>query len=601
MKLRPRFAVKPRPRSITLFVSDDTVSIARGGTQQITLRIARENYLLPVPISLLPTLPTGVTLVIDTPVLTGDVLETIAEFTAAADAPAVSVFPVQFLADGTDGVADAIVSGNIEVTVPVVPSIAASLNVSSLSLTQSGSAATARVTLQRIDGHAADVTVTVAGTPANVTVAKSHDPLSGGQLICDVQFTPGANANVGTNQPVTITLDSAGVSSVVLDLAITVAASSGTYVPLISDDFQSYADTAAFRAAVAAKTLYTSSTNAPTMMEIDTTVLFNGRKTLKQNWPAGNIYSRFKAYNANTGQISAATDTFIGTHPFVTGDLVIFDQDYQGTPPAPLTQLGQYYVIRVDGSNLKLATSLANANNGIAIDLTTGGAGTRPSLSIVTNASEVGAGTGYPSLMANFPGAPRSNLWGRKIQRWTPPFRTQTTPANVQFTGGNRFSSSSASLKEFGFIMASGEAYGRCIGINAGVGYQREWNVNSYTNGGPSGGFINVSGQSRNLVTSGEWDSGEWYEYLQHTLELNAQQVRYRHWWRKVGDPWILQFDDTYTAVAPKFIPNFSAFCLNLNFNQYRDPDSARSNNIAEWEVVDGSVYPDPYGLGAGI
>lgn len=70
---------------------------------------------------------------------------------------------------------------------------------------------------------------------------------------------------------------------------------------------------------------------------------------------------------------SAADTLSIGTtHYMQTG----FEfKILTGTPPAPLALNTEYYAIRISSSTFKLATSLANANAGTAINLTTSGSG----------------------------------------------------------------------------------------------------------------------------------------------------------------------------------------------------------------------------------
>lgn len=73
-----------------------------------------------------------------------------------------------------------------------------------------------------------------------------------------------------------------------------------------------------------------------------------------------------------TADVGADTLSIGGTHYMQTG----FEfKILSGTPPAPLALNTEYYAIRVSSSTFKLATSLANANAGTAINLTTAGSG----------------------------------------------------------------------------------------------------------------------------------------------------------------------------------------------------------------------------------
>lgn len=75
--------------------------------------------------------------------------------------------------------------------------------------------------------------------------------------------------------------------------------------------------------------------------------------------------------NAGTDQLTKVA------HGLVTGDGPAVVRVLGGTLAAPLAALTEYWAIRVDANNIKLATSPANALGGIAIDLTTAGSGTQ--------------------------------------------------------------------------------------------------------------------------------------------------------------------------------------------------------------------------------
>lgn len=73
--------------------------------------------------------------------------------------------------------------------------------------------------------------------------------------------------------------------------------------------------------------------------------------------------------------VSTGADTFtVGSNAdkWNTGMPVTFTS---GAPPAPLVDSTVYYIIRASATTVKLATTLANAQNGTAIDITTQGTG----------------------------------------------------------------------------------------------------------------------------------------------------------------------------------------------------------------------------------
>jgi len=76
---------------------------------------------------------------------------------------------------------------------------------------------------------------------------------------------------------------------------------------------------------------------------------------------------------ASATDITAATDLFTKTHTFQTGSVVqVATSD---TLPAGLSALTDYYVIRLTSGTFKLASSLANALAGTAVDITDVGVG----------------------------------------------------------------------------------------------------------------------------------------------------------------------------------------------------------------------------------
>ena len=78
-----------------------------------------------------------------------------------------------------------------------------------------------------------------------------------------------------------------------------------------------------------------------------------------------------QTFNAQSA-VSTANDTITITgHLLQTGDQVTYS-DKGGTTLANLTDAGAHFVIRVNANTIKLATTAANAEDGVAIDLTAG-------------------------------------------------------------------------------------------------------------------------------------------------------------------------------------------------------------------------------------
>lgn len=89
------------------------------------------------------------------------------------------------------------------------------------------------------------------------------------------------------------------------------------------------------------------------------------------------LYHRYSLSNAlvqiesiASGSVNTTTDQITTTNNYVTGTEVVF---FVGSTLAPLIDANKYFVINVDSTHIKLATTLANALAGTAIDLTSVG------------------------------------------------------------------------------------------------------------------------------------------------------------------------------------------------------------------------------------
>jgi hypothetical protein len=101
----------------------------------------------------------------------------------------------------------------------------------------------------------------------------------------------------------------------------------------------------------------------------------------------GTVTNKRKAYSFTSFTFPAAAATDLLTkvsHGLETGDGPINVSNAGGALPAGLAAATDYWVIRIDADTIKLATSLANAYAGTAIDLTTDGTGTQTLAAIGT-------------------------------------------------------------------------------------------------------------------------------------------------------------------------------------------------------------------------
>lgn len=87
-----------------------------------------------------------------------------------------------------------------------------------------------------------------------------------------------------------------------------------------------------------------------------------------------------KTFTANSTMVSTTAETItIAEHGFATGDRVLY-LNGGGTAPTGLTSNTAYFVISANENAVKLATTLANALAGTAIDLSGVGAGSAHTL-----------------------------------------------------------------------------------------------------------------------------------------------------------------------------------------------------------------------------
>jgi hypothetical protein len=120
-----------------------------------------------------------------------------------------------------------------------------------------------------------------------------------------------------------------------------------------------------------------------TEQKIDT--LTAGKLFTKPDSSASLYLGPYTVFNgSSTGVVGVSTDILtIASHPFTTGDSVVYSNGGGTTittTSSALVSGNTYYVIRVTSNEIKLATSLANANAGTAIDITAVGSGTSHSL-----------------------------------------------------------------------------------------------------------------------------------------------------------------------------------------------------------------------------
>ena len=87
---------------------------------------------------------------------------------------------------------------------------------------------------------------------------------------------------------------------------------------------------------------------------------------------------------------SVASNTISLTdHGFITGDKVTYHSDPSGQPTVGLTDKENYYIIRIDSGNFRVAKSKSYARQGFAVDITAQGTGGDHKFSVINQSDNI--------------------------------------------------------------------------------------------------------------------------------------------------------------------------------------------------------------------
>ena len=188
-----------------------------------------------------------------------------------------------------------------------------------------------------------------------------------------------------------------------------------------------------------------------------------------------------------------------------------------------------------------------------------------------------GGGMSTPQLHVYFPAA--THIWYRVKVRFSPGFTT---------TGVLTNSANAYKLISWGWSNGF-DGSGR-IEISNTTQYELYENVQT----GPSlvGGSQYLT--AGNITT--EWTDGGWYDYI---VEVDHSQPAgvIRMWRAKDGQTPIYQGQQQETMNNGSSMPPLTNIAVGLNFNQVRAPNQAQALWWGQWEVVDGTQHPNPFGL----
>jgi len=330
-------------------------------------------------------------------------------------------------------------------------------------------------------GYTGDVFLAVAGLPAGVTGSFSDSTITDAETSSVLTLSASGGAASATDVAFTITATGTGVSNSVVNGLCTVIAS-GAYTPVAYEDFTSYANTAALVSAVTnGSSLYSSDDIDGNLVELDTTVTFEGHPTMRYNLPGG------------------------------------------GASPPQVTGL-------------------------------------------------------FPATL---------NCWVRVRIRFGPGFTTNADPTNS--IPGNSTQSKAYKLLFLAYSSASGRSGIEFTNTDDYVSYLGT--TISSTNYGASATPTWVK------ATRGEWSSGEWFDYIMYQ-EATPTTARFRWWIKQTNSasaPTLIQ--DTGTYASPITWPSATKLLLGRNYNRTRLGSESFYMNWGSWEIVDGSIYSDPFGV----
>jgi hypothetical protein len=186
---------------------------------------------------------------------------------------------------------------------------------------------------------------------------------------------------------------------------------------------------------------------------------------------------------------------------------------------------------------------------------------------------------GHKTLKSNFPSNSSSlgnitvdvpgfsNMWYRVKLRFSPGFTTRGS-----------LTASANSLKLLAWGWTSGDGRGD-LEITNTTEYQLHWNVPGNPFGDASAGSV-----------SQEWTDGGWYDYIIN-FEKTSGGARTRFWFARDGSTPVLKAtvngSGSALSVGSVSVPHY--------FNQNRT--AAEAIWIGQWEIIDGSKNPNPFGL----
>jgi hypothetical protein len=342
-----------------------------------------------------------------------------------------------------------------------------------------------------------------------------------------------------------------------------------------SDDFTSYADTAALRTAVGNGTTYRSDVENPTLVTLDTSVTFEGHNTMRYDFPED---------SPATPQVAPIVSPVL--------DNVWFRVRIKFVSGFNTTGVYNGFTSGVQGTTVSIASGVATftGDPGLATGAffqtaSADSGSTFPNTTSDVDAWEVTGGSGTTRNVT-------------KVNAVTSDTITSRSWRTVESANKAGYSSSNAYKFLFvGYNSADGRS---------GIEYTYTDEYVSFVGFTRSGNVIFAELPNQNgtpglsLPVVNEWTDGEWYEYVTHYDLPAPDQGRYRWWYRKVGDPaYTYMQGDSLTSPAGELWPSVNRVMIGLNYNQKRAVGQSYSLWVGDWTIVDGDSYSDPFDVGA--
>lgn len=192
--------------------------------------------------------------------------------------------------------------------------------------------------------------------------------------------------------------------------------------------------------------------------------------------------------------------------------------------------------------------------------------------------NQPGGSSATPELWVNFAnGKTLSTYWFRAKLRFSQGFTTAGTLTN---------SANAYKLLGFGWSGYNGRG---SLEITNTTEYQLYADADNGTGTSTVPFQMSVAGS-----ISTEWSDNGWYDYIIEYRVLSSTSAVERVWITKDGQTPVLR---STTNITGSVMPKVSSTMLGLNFNQVRTASQSQALWYGQWEVVDGSQYPNPFGL----